>query len=155
MRPPLTFFDISGEFGRRNGGDFVATKREMARKERIKAEEARLRGILAEMPEDKLRLVEGLIQRAAFLRVELEDLEADINANGSTEEYQASPTSPPVTRIRAAAQHYDRMVRQYLATCKQLAELAEAPGAAKGAGKGGDEQNPFEALVQSKIRRVK
>src|SRR5690606_41917984 len=43
VRPPLTFFDISGEFGRRNGGDFVATKREMARKERIKAEEARLR----------------------------------------------------------------------------------------------------------------
>jgi len=152
VRPPLTLFDISGEFGRRNGGDFVARKREMTRKERIEAEEARLRELLASMPEDKLRLVEGLIQRAAFLRVELEDLEADINANGSTEVYEAGGSA--VTRIRAAAQHYDRMVRQYLATCKQLAELADAPGA-KGASKSGGEQNPFEALVQSKIRRVK
>ena len=108
------------------------------------------------MPEDKLRLVEGLIQRAAFLRVELEDLEADINVHGSTEEYRAGPASPPVTRIRAAAQHYDRMVRQYLATCKQLAELMEAPGVGNGAGQSGNgETNPFEELVRSRIRRVK
>ena len=134
----------------------MARKKQMSRDKRIEAEEKRLREILSSMPEDKLRLVEGLVERAAFLRVELEDLEEDINANGSIEVYQAGPSSPPLTKVRAAAQHYDKMVRQYLATCKQLAELAGAPGAAKGAGKGGDgEQNPFEALVQSKIRRVK
>lgn len=106
------------------------------------------------MPEDKLRLVEGLVQRAAFLRVELEDLEKDINENGSTEVYQAGPSSPPMTRVRAAAQHYDKMARQYLATCKQLAVLADVSGASK-EDKGGGEQNPFEALVEKRIRRVK
>lgn len=110
---------------------------------------------MAGMPDDMLRLVEGLIQRAAFLRVELEDLEEDINKNGSTEIYQASEHSPPMTRIRAAAQHYDKMARQYLATCKQLAELASSTGAVKGESKGGESENPFEKLVQSRIQRVK
>ena len=109
------------------------------------------------MPEDMLRLVDGLIQRAAFLRVELEDLEDDINKNGSTEIYEG-PGQPPITRIRASAQHYDKMVRQYLATCKQLAELVSSAEPGKGKGKvnnGEGAQNPFEALVQSRIQRVK
>lgn len=126
-----------------------------SRRTRITAEEQRLKEILSGMPDDMLRLVDGLIQRAAFLRVELEDLEADINKYGSTEVYEG-PNQPPVTRIRASAQHYDKMVRQYLATCKQLSELVSSAGAAKGDGKDGDgEQNPFEALVQSRVRRVK
>src|SRR5690606_39911312 len=126
----------------------------MTRDKRIEAEKKRLREILSSMPEDKLRLVEGLVERAAFLRVELEDLERDINENGSTEVYQSGPSSPPMTRVRAAAQHYDKMSLQYLATCKQLADLADVPGASK-EDKGGGEQNPFVALVQSRIRRVK
>ncbi len=132
----------------------MARKKQMTRDTRIEAEEKRLREILSSMPEDKLRLVEGLVQRAAFLRVELEDLEKDINENGSTEVYQAGPSSPPMTRVRAAAQHYDKMARQYLATCKQLAVLADVSGASK-EDKGGGEQNPFEALVEKRIRRVK
>ena len=107
------------------------------------------------MPEDMLRLADGLIQRAAFLKVELEDLEADINKNGSTEVYEAK-NQPPVTRIRASAQHYDKMVRAYTTVCKQLADLVGSTGATKGDGKDGNgEQNPFEALVQSRVRRVK
>jgi len=126
----------------------VARKKQMTRDTRIEAEEKRLREILSSMPEDKLRLVEGLVQRAA------EDLEKDINENGSTEVYQAGPSSPPMTRVRAAAQHYDKMARQYLATCKQLVDLADVSGASK-EDKGGGEQNPFEALVEKRIRRVK
>lgn len=133
----------------------MAKKQKMSRQERISAEEQRLREILSGMPEDMLRLVDGLIQRAAFLRVELEDLEEDINKNGSTEVYQASDTAPPITRVRAAAQHYDRMARQYLATCKQLAELASSMGAVKGERKGDSSENPFEKLVQGRIQRVK
>lgn len=132
----------------------MARKKQMTRDTRIEAEEKRLREILSSMPEDKLRLVEGLVQRAAFLRVELEDLEKDINENGSTEVYRAGPSSPPMTRVRAAAQHYDKMARQYLATCKQLVDLADVSGASK-EDKGGGEQNPFEALVEKRIRRVK
>jgi hypothetical protein len=125
-----------------------------SRRTRISAEEQRLREILAGMPEDMLRLVDGLIQRAAFLKVELEDLEADINKNGSTEVYEGK-NQPPVTRIRAAAQHYDKMVRAYTTVCKQLSELVTSAGAIKGEGQDGGEQNPFEALVQSRMRRVK
>src|SRR5690606_6178361 len=100
----------------------------MIRDKRIEAEEKRLLEILSSMPEDKIRLVEGLVERAALLRVELEDREIDINENGSTEVYQAGPSSPPMTRVRATAQHYDKMARQYLATCKQLADLADVSG---------------------------
>lgn len=120
---------------------------------RIRRELERLCEILQPSGE-RWRLVEGLIQRAAFLRVELEDLEVDLNANGSVEEYQASPNSLPMTRIRAAAQHYDKMVRAYTTVCKQLVELIPVQ-AGQASAKGALEEILERKAAAAGIRRVK
>ena len=49
---------------------------------RIKKEANRLKKIYAKMDGDRMSLVIGTIQRAAFLRVSLEELEGDLNENG-------------------------------------------------------------------------
>lgn len=139
----------------RKGGDFVAKSVVMSRDARISREVARIKRNLKNMPEDKRRLVQGLIERAAFLRIELEDLEADLNENGSIEAYQAGPDTPPITRIRAAAQHYDKMVRQYITACKQLADLAAAPAGKAGKSGSAENENLFQNLLERRLQRVK
>lgn len=131
----------------------------ISRDERIQREINRLKKNLAKAPGDKRRLVAGLVQRAAFLRIELEELEADINENGSTEIYQPNEEAMPITRIRAAAQQYDKLVRSYTTVCRQLADLV--PDESSQGKKGETGENKFEALIQervkaaSRIRRVK
>jgi len=101
---------------------------ELPRDARIKREVSRLRRHLKNVPEERRQLAQGLVERAAFLRVELEDLEADINANGTTELYQPSEDSPSITRIRAAAQQYDKLVKSYTTVSRQIDDLVPQGG---------------------------
>ncbi len=129
----------------------------LSRDTRIKREVNRLRRNLKTVPEDRQQLAIGLVERAAFLRVELEDLEADINANGTIEWYQPSEDAAPITRIRAAAQQYDKLVKSYATVCRQIADLVPQGN------KPGEKEKPasdaFQNLVENRtdgrMRRVK
>ena len=55
------------------------------KKSRVSAEKKRLDTLYADLPENKKRLAAGLIERAAFMRVELEELEQFLTENGWTE----------------------------------------------------------------------
>ena len=46
--------------------------------ERIRGEKRRLSRIYRDIDENKKKLAAGLIERAAFMRIECEDLEADL-----------------------------------------------------------------------------
>ena len=63
----------------------MATKKDKPIADRIKAEKSRLSKIYSAMDEDRKAMAMGLVERAAFMRVQLEDLEADLLANGWTE----------------------------------------------------------------------
>lgn len=80
------------------------------------------------MPKERQQLAIGLVERAAFLRIELEDLEADINLNGTTELYKPSEDAPPITKIRAAAQQYDKLVKSYTTVSRQIDDLVPQGG---------------------------
>ena len=54
----------------------------MSKEERIAAERERLNKLFADLDANQLQAAAGLISSAAFLAVSLEDLEAEINANG-------------------------------------------------------------------------
>ena len=102
----------------------MATSKDLTREDRIKAELLRLRRSLKPLVQaNKYRAADGLMQRAAFLRIELEDLEADINTHGTTE------PGPQGLRVRAAAQQYDKLLKTYNAVCKQLDSLMPAGAA--------------------------
>lgn len=94
---------------------------DISKEERIKKEVLRIRRILKDLPKEKLNAVSGLIQRAAFMAITLEDLEADINENGTVESFQQGDYE--YDRQRPAAQIYNTTVKNYTAACKQLTDL--------------------------------
>lgn len=87
---------------------------------RIAAEKARLQTIYSELDETKTMLAEGLIERAAFMRVECEDLEADLKENGWVEEFQQAKGMDPYDRARPQGQAYQSLNKNYQAIIKQL-----------------------------------
>ena len=102
----------------------------MAKKKRIKTKEERIRGeknrlakLFRELPERKKKLAAGLIERAAFMRVELEDMEEDLRLNGWTEEFQQSEKLEPYERARPQGQTYNTMNASYQKIMKQLHDM--------------------------------
>lgn len=59
---------------RRNGkrGKGMATKKEKTKEQRIKTEKTRLKGIFKDLDENKRKLVTPLIEKAAFMSIELQ-----------------------------------------------------------------------------------
>lgn len=105
-----------------------------SKKTRIKAEVKRLLGLYAGLPEDKRMIAAGLVERAAFMRVELEDLEADLQANGWTEPFSQG-SQDPYDRARPQGQSYLSMNNNYQKIIKLLdSMLPEAPLAAENDG---------------------
>lgn len=91
------------------------------KEERIKKEKDRLDNIFSILDEDKINVAEGLISEAAFMRVTLEDLKAEINENGTVDimpqgEYSIRRQSPEV-------QVYNTMIQRYNTTYKELFSL--------------------------------
>lgn len=105
---------------------------------RIKKEENRLRQIFRNIEEKRKKTTSGLIQRAAFMRVSLEDLEEEINIYGFTETFSQSREQEPYQRERPIAKVYATLNAGYQKIIKQLTDLLPKDDQAK---KGGD---PFE-----------
>ena len=96
--------------------------KDMTREERIEKEEKRLRGLFVEMEETRKKTVLGLIRRAAFMRISLEDLEDDINENGFAEEFSQG-NQEPYMRERPVAKVYNALNGGYQKIMKQLTDL--------------------------------
>lgn len=91
---------------------------------RISSEVTRLQNALANCSEDRKATVDGLIRRAAFMRVKLEDLEEDIKINGVVEMFtQNAEKAPPYERKRPAVEIYLNLSKNYQTAVKQLNDL--------------------------------
>lgn len=93
------------------------------KEERIRSEKNRLNKQYRSLPVARKALAAGLVERAAFMRVELDDLEADLRANGWTEKFQQSPNCAPYDRARPQGQTFQSMSANYLKIIKQLDSL--------------------------------
>lgn len=96
------------------------------KKTRIKAEKNRLFALYADLPEDKKTLASGLIERAAFMVVELQDLEADLQENGWTEKFSQG-NQEPYDRARPQGQSYASLNGNYQKIIKQLDGMLPSP----------------------------
>lgn len=92
-------------------------------KRAIKKEQKRLIEIYAEIEEKKRNLVIGLIENAAFSRIKLQSLAADIHENGWTEMFSQSEKQEPYSRRRPEADLYNTLLANYLKYIKQLNDL--------------------------------
>jgi hypothetical protein len=97
--------------------------REKTKDERIKAEERRLTKIYGDLKSDKkMKAAQGLIRRAAYMRIMLEECESDIVENGLTEKFSQGDQEP-YDRKRPIADLYSAMNTSYQKITKQLTDL--------------------------------
>jgi hypothetical protein len=106
---------------------YVAKKQELTVDERIKKEERRLKRIYKNIDKDNKAIIDGLIQRAAYMLVTLEDWEKDIMANGYYEMFTQSPNTPPYERERPVTRLYNTLNKNYQSIIKQLGDLVPKP----------------------------
>ena len=101
----------------------MAIKKELTKSERISTEEARLRKNYKEIKRDKAAIVDGLIRRAAYMRISLEDMENDLDDKGFYELFSQSESQEPYERERPVARQYQSMNKNYQSIIKQLSDL--------------------------------
>lgn len=97
----------------------MAKSKELTVEERISQEQRRLMAMYKDMEKPKKTIATGLIGRAAFMRVQLEDLELDLLENGWTELFSQG-NQEPYDRARPAAQIYNSTNANYQKIIKQL-----------------------------------
>ena len=112
---------------RRNGkrGKGMATKKEKTKEQRIKTEKTRLKGIFKDLDENKKKLVTPLIEKAAFMSIELDELQNVIEETGWTSEYKNGENQYG-TKKSPEAETYIALSKNYAAIIKQLTELVPA-----------------------------
>lgn len=98
------------------------SKKKLSKDERIRKEFLKLRRSFKEMEKDKKNLTDGLINRAAFMRITLEDYEKDINEKGSIEMFSQGDQKP-YERARPVMQFYNTTNKNYQSIIKQLVDL--------------------------------
>ena len=106
-------------------GKEMATRKEKTKEERIKSEKTRLKGIFKDLDENKKKLVTPLIEKAAFMSVELDDLQETIEQDGWTSEYKNGENQYG-TKRSPEAETYIALSKNYAAVIKQLTELVPA-----------------------------
>ena len=101
----------------------MPTNTEKTKEQRINAEKRRLTGIYKDVPKEHKGILDGLIKRAAFMRVTLEDMEADLDENGFVELFTQSEKTEPYERERPVARLYNTMNKNYQSIIQQLSDL--------------------------------
>ncbi len=103
----------------------MAAKKEKTKEQRIKSEKTRLKGIFKGLDENKRKLVTPLIEKAAFMSIELDDLQETIEQDGWTSEYK-NGANQYGTKKSPEAETYIALSKNYAAVIKQLVDLVPA-----------------------------
>ena len=98
------------------------TKTEKTQEQKINAEKRRLRSIFKELEENKRKLVTPLIEKAAFMSVELDALQEIIEQDGWTSEYKNGENQYG-TKRSPEADTYIALSKNYAAVIKQLVDI--------------------------------
>jgi hypothetical protein len=123
---------------------YVDKKKELTKDERIKKEVRRLNRIYKDIAKDNKAIIDGLIQRAAYMRITLEDWEKDIMENGCIEMFTQSEKTDPYERERPVARLYNTMNKNYQSIIKQLTDLIPKKENSN------EEDDGFDAFVMMK-----
>ncbi len=105
---------------------------------RIKQEKNRLNRFYKDLQGDKKGIAAGLIERAAFMRVQCQDLEAFLNENGWTEPFSQG-NQEPYDRARPQGQMYNTLNSNYQKIIKQLEAMLPQEEKRKEEGDGFDQ----------------
>ena len=96
--------------------------KEQTKQDRISKECKRLRALYKDLPAEVLTMYDGLLNRVAYMRVTLEDYEADMDENGYIEKFTQSDKLDPYERGRPVVGFYNTMNKNYQSAMRQLAD---------------------------------
>ena len=113
-------------------------KKKSKREQAINREIARLTKNFSSIDGKKRSIIRGLIDRAAFMRVSLDEMEVDLDKNGFTELFSQGD-QVPYERKRPTADLYNTMNANYQKIIKQLTDLTPKEEPKQDTGDGFDE----------------
>ncbi|WP_122639848.1 MULTISPECIES: hypothetical protein [unclassified Romboutsia] len=93
----------------------------LEKEKKIKTEINRLKKIYKDFPKEKVKVLEGLIQEAAFMKISLEEMREDLLTNGLTEIFEQGSQS--FDRERPQVKIYTTFMQRYSRVMKQLIDL--------------------------------
>lgn len=94
---------------------------QLEREKKIKQEINRVKKLYKDFERDKIKVLEGLINEAAFIKISLEDLRTDLTRNGLTELFEQGEQS--FNRERPEVKIYTTFMQRYSNVMKQLLDL--------------------------------
>ena len=100
------------------------------KEEIIKAEKRKLAGIYTRLDKKTKRSVDSLVDEAAFMAASLYELRKIIDEKGYTEEYQNGANQKGIKKC-SEVEIYNTMIKNYMATIKQLTDLLPKDQTAK------------------------
>lgn len=90
----------------------------IGKEKEIKKEAARIKKLYKDLPEERKKLAEKLIERAAFMAVSLAEMEQKINAEGQVVKMPQGDYE--IERAHPLLTVYNSMIKNYTAAIKQL-----------------------------------
>lgn len=90
----------------------------IGKEKEIKKEAARIKKLYKDLPEERKKLAEKLIERAAFMAVSLAEMEQKINAEGQIVKMPQGDYE--IERAHPLLTVYNSMIKNYTAAIKQL-----------------------------------
>ena len=93
-----------------------------AKEKKIKKETKRLQEVFKDLDPNKLKTVDALIARAAYITVSLQELEEQLNRDGWVEEYNNGRLQSGMKKSAAAEVHIS-LTKNLNAIMKQLLDL--------------------------------
>lgn len=85
---------------------------------RIKKEISKFRKFIKDLDTEEKRMAMNMVNELAFMKITLEDLKKEVNANGVVTEMPQGEYS--ITRENPALKSYNTMIQRYNSTLKQL-----------------------------------
>jgi hypothetical protein len=101
--------------------DVEKEKEKKAKK--VNEEIKRLKSLYSKIENRHKKLIDGLLQRAAYMRIQLEEYESDLDNGGYVEYFSQSENVEPYERERPVARLYNTMNKNYQSIIKQLTDL--------------------------------
>ncbi len=90
----------------------------IGKEKEIKKEAARIKKLYKDLPEERKKLAEKLIERAAFMAVSLAEMEQKINTEGQVVKMPQGDYE--IERAHPLLTVYNSMIKNYTAAIKQL-----------------------------------
>ena len=99
-------------------------KTELEKEKNIKQEINRIKKLYKDLPKEKSKVLEGLINEVAFMKISLEELRDNLLANGFTEVFEQGEQR--FNRERPEVKIYISLTQRYSNIMKQLIDILPA-----------------------------